>query len=260
VGTQLRGSAWWIFEQIEASTLKTTTRPNLAPRPAGVQGPNFPGRPPRRDEIAAATIEVLKIGAPAKADLLVVDVGEGPMVVKDFAAKPWWARLVGRLLISREARAYAWLRETSGVPRLIGRVDSHALALEKIEGMMLFPAEQHSDDGEVLLPRIRALVDRLHATGLTHLDLNRQNLMRTADDEIMAVDLAGAVWFTPGGIAHRLLFRLFAVADETAYLKWKARLTPGSLDAAEERRFRRLKALRALWPFNRKPSRPNPKF
>ena len=106
----------------------------------------------------------------------------------------------------------------------------------------------------------RALVDRLHATGLAHLDLNRQNLMRTASDEIVAVDLAGAVWFRPGGLAHRLLFRLFSVADETAYLKWKARLTPGSLDAAEEKRFRRLKALRALWPFNRKPPRPNPKF
>ena len=240
--------------------MKVTTRPNLASSSAGLQGPRLPRRPPRRDEIATATIEVLKSGGPSKADLLVVDVGEGPLVVKDFAAKSWWGRLLGRFLVRREVRAYRWLGETPGVPRLVGRVDAHALALERIEGMMLFPAEHHRDDAEILLPRIRALVDRLHATGLAHLDLNRQNLMRTADDDIMAVDLAGAVWFRPGGLWHRWLFRLFAAADETAYLKWKARLTPGSLDPEEERRFRRLRAARALWPFNRKSSRPNRKF
>jgi hypothetical protein len=200
-------------------------------------------------------VEILKSGGPSKADLLVVDLGEGPMVVKDFAAKSWGARWLGRFLIGREIRAYRWLGDTPGVPRLIGRVDAHAVALEKIEGVMLFPAVNHRDDGEILLPKIRALIDRFHSRGFSHLDLNRENLMRRPDDEIIAVDLAGGIWFRPGGLGHRLLFGLFATADETAYLKWKSRLTPGGLDPDEEARFRRLRFLRSLWPFNRPKSK-----
>ena len=196
-------------------------------------------------------MDVLKSGGASKADLYVVDLGQGPMVVKDFAAKPWWGRLLGRFLIRREIRAYRWLGDTPGVPRLIGRVDPYAVALEKIEGVMLFPAVSHRDDGEILLPKIRALIDRFHSRGFAHLDLNRENLMRRADDEIIAIDLAGGAWFRPGGLWHRLLFRLFATADETAYLKWKARLTHGGLDPDEEQRFRRLRFVRSLWPFNR---------
>jgi hypothetical protein len=175
------------------------------------------------------------------------------MVVKDFASKAWWARAMGRFLVSREIRAYRWLGESSDVPRLIGRVDAYALALELIDGEMLFPAERHREAGGSLASRIRAMVDRMHAKGFAHLDLNRRNLLRRADDEVVALDLAGAIWFRPGSAAHRLFFRLFATADDSACLKWKDRLAPGTLDAVEETRFRRLRFLRGLWPFNRKP-------
>jgi hypothetical protein len=175
------------------------------------------------------------------------------MVVKDFAAKRIWGRALGRILIAREIRAYRWLGDSPDVPRLIGRVDAHALALEKIDGVMLFPASAHRDAGDALAAAIRALADRMHARGLAHLDLNRRNLLRCADDRIVALDLAGAVWFRPGGLAHRLFFHMFAAADDRACLKWKDRLAPGSFDAGEEARFRRLRLLRNLWPFNRKP-------
>jgi hypothetical protein len=93
----------------------------------------------------------------------------------------------------------------------------------------------------------------MHSRGFAHLDLNRRNLLRRANDEVVALDLAGAVWFRPGSTAHRLFFRLFATADDSACLKWKDRLAPGTFDAEEEARFRRLRFLRGLWPFNRKP-------
>jgi len=210
-------------------------------------------RPPRRGEIVGATTSVLRSGDPGRADLLVVDLGEGPMVVKDFATRSWWGRALGRLLIAREIRAYRWLGDSRDVPRLIGRVDAHALALEKIDGVILSPAVRHRDAGGVLASRIRALVDRMHAKGFAHLDLNRRNLLRCADDEVVALDLAGAIWFRPGGLAHLLFFRLFASADDRACLKWKDRLAPGSFDPDEEARFRRLRFLRSLWLFNRKP-------
>jgi hypothetical protein len=175
------------------------------------------------------------------------------MVVKDFATQSGWRRAVGRFLISREIRAYRWLGDSGDVPQLIGRVDAHALALEKIDGVILSPAVRHRDAGGALASRIRALADRMHARGFAHLDLNRRNLLRCADDEVIALDLAGAIWFRPGGLAHRLFFRPFAAADDSACLKWKDRLAPGTFDADEEARFRRLRFLRSLWPFNRKP-------
>lgn len=210
-------------------------------------------RPPRRDEIADSTTSVLRSGDAARADLRIVDLGDGPMVVKDFAAKPWWGRSLGRFLISREIRAYRWLGESRDVPRLIGRVDAHALALEWIDGVILSPATRHRDAGGLLAERIRAMVGRMHAKGFAHLDLNRRNLLRCPGDEVVALDLAGAIWFRPGSAAHRLFFRLFATADDSACLKWKDRLAPGTFDAAEQTRFRRLRFLRSLWPFNRKP-------
>jgi len=212
-----------------------------------------PSRPARRGEITAATTSVLRSGDAGRADLLVVDLGEGPMVVKDFATKSWWGRVLGRLLTAREIRAYRWLGDSRDVPRLIGRIDAHALALEKIDGVILSPAVRHRDAGGALASRIRALADRMHARGFAHLDLNRRNLLRCADDQVVALDLAGAVWFRPGSFAHRLFFRPFATADDSACLKWKDRLAPGTFDADEETRFRRLRFLRNLWPFNRKP-------
>jgi hypothetical protein len=175
------------------------------------------------------------------------------MVLKDFATKSWWGRVLGRFLIAREIRAYRWLGDSRDVPRLIGRVDAHALALEKIDGVMLSPAARHRDAGGALASGIRALADRMDAKGFAHLDLNRRNLLRCADDEVVALDLAGSIWFRPGSLAHRLFFRLFATADDSACLKWKDRLAPGTFDAGEEARFRRLRFLRNLWPFNRKP-------
>ena len=85
--------------------MTATTRSNITPTPASGQGGVAPSRVPRRDEIAGATVDVLKSGGASKADLYVVDLGQGPMVVKDFAAKSWWARLLGRFLIHREILA-----------------------------------------------------------------------------------------------------------------------------------------------------------
>jgi hypothetical protein len=82
--------------------------------------------------------------------------------------------------------------------------------------------------------------------------MNRENLLRRPDGELFVVDLAGAFWFRPGGLAHRLFFRLFASVDESAFLKWKVKLAPGSLDADEQQRYRRLRGWRRLWIFNKK--------
>lgn len=219
--------------------------------------PAVPRRAPTRAELAAATVGVLQKGSREKADLLLVDLGEGAMVVKDFSGKPWRTRLLGRIQIHRERKAYGWLGTMPGIPGFIGAIDPLAIAIERIEGIRLHSSPDAKSRGEEHLGKLRALIDRLHGAGVVHNDLRgSENLMLRPDGELVLLDLAGAVRLRPGGLAHRLLFKRLALTDEAAYLKWKEYLTPGRFTAEEEEFLRRFRVLRRMWPFNRKTPRP----
>jgi serine/threonine protein kinase len=210
---------------------------------------------PARDQFEGRALRTLKLGGPTKADLHVVDIGDGPLVIKDFAHKAWWVRWTGRLQISRECRAYARLGSMPGVPRLVGRVDAHALALELIEGEELAFSPRRLEHGVEFLEQLRRIVSSMHARGLAHLDLrNRENVMLDASGRVCIVDLASAIWFRPGGLAHRLFFGWFKFTDDSAILKWKDRLRAGEYTEREREFLRRFSILRMLWIFNRKPS------
>ena len=198
-------------------------------------------------------MRMLKAGGPTKADLRVVDVGDGPLVVKDFAAKASWVRLIGRLQIGRECRAYRWLGALPGLAPFVGRVDAHALALGWIDGGQLSEAARRPGEGALLLSRLREIVERMHRTGLVHLDLRgRENVMLDAEGRILVLDLASAMWFRPGGLASRLFARPLQAADEAAMLKWKILLDAGPYTDDERAFLERYRFWRALWIFNRK--------
>lgn len=206
-------------------------------------------RPPTRGELAGAAM--LYRGERNKADLLEIDLGDGPMVVKDFAAKTWWVRLLGRLQVWREHRAYGRLGGVPGVPRLAGRVDAHALAIEKIEGRQLGKASDRREDGSARLARLRAVLERIHGVGLVHWDLRaRENVLITPAGELFVIDFASAVWLRPGGLAHRMLFPWLKRVDESALLKWKVVLEAGPLTDEERSFLERHRFWRSLWFFN----------
>lgn len=230
------------------------------PQPRTLPSPLDPGdddvrppRAPRRDEIERSTVGVVKKGTVSKADLLLVDVGEGKVLVKDFAAKPGWSRLSGRIQISREAAAYRWLVGVEGIPRTHGRIDPHALALEWIDAEQLSVAPNRFEDVAGILARLSDLVFRIHARGVTHNDLrSRENVLLRGDGALFLVDFAGAIRLRPGGWAHRLLFRAISGPDRSALLKWKEILAPETITDAEREALRRFARRRALWPVNRK--------
>lgn len=210
-------------------------------------------RPPTRQELRGLASRVLKAGGPTKADLLWVELGHGPVVIKDFAGKSRWVRWLGRVQIARESRAYSWLGPLPGLPRFLGRVDAHALALERIDGVQLIRAPQRSANGQQLLARLQGVMEGLHAAGLAHLDLRgRENVMLGANGEIYVLDLAGAVWLRPGSLAHRLFFRWLKLTDHAALLKWKGLLSAGPYTEQEEAFLNRYRFWRSLWLFNRK--------
>lgn len=175
------------------------------------------------------------------------------ILVKDFKGRALWARAVGRLQTGREAAAYAWLAGVAGVPAFVGRIDPWALAIEWIDGERLAFASLRPDQTPSLVARLRAVVDAIHARGVVHNDLRgRENVLLRADGGLAVIDFAAALRLRPGGLLHRLLFRLLATTDEAAFLKWKGMIAPGSLTAADQEFLRRFARWRALWPFNPK--------
>ena len=233
--------------------MTTPGGPKITSTGPGDNRRTLPARVPKRGELAAATVEVLKEGSPTKADLLVVDLGQGPMVVKDFGKKVWWMRQFGRLQIRHEVKAYRFLEGLPGIPRLLGRIDRYALALEKIEGRQLGSAPERLTRGTELMPRLRAIVERMHEAGLVHWDLRgRENVLVRPDGELFVLDFQSAMWARPGGWPHRLLFPTMKRVDDAAMLKWKQILQAGPYTPAEEEFLRRYRFWRSFWIINPK--------
>jgi predicted Ser/Thr protein kinase len=219
---------------------------------AATAAPNIP-RCPRRDEIGPGTREVLIRGVGAKADVLVIAVDGGAVVVKDFSRRAPWGRWIGRLQIRREAAAYAWLEGVPGVPSFVGVIDRDALAIERIDGEQLAFAATPPGEGARRVAELRDILDAIHARGVVHNDLRgRENVLLRRDGRLAVLDFAGAVRLRPGGLAHRSLFRFLCMADEAAFLKWKGKIAPGTYTREDEAFLRRFERWRALWPFNPK--------
>jgi hypothetical protein len=210
-------------------------------------------RVPRREELDGARVDWLKQGGPTKADLSIVDLGQGPMVVKDFANKVPWVRLIGRFQISRECKAYRLLGPMPGLPRLWGRIDAHALAMEKIEARELVFLPDRATDGAARHEQLVGIVERMHRAGLYHLDLRGiDNVMLTDDGRVFVLDLAGSFWVRPGGWADRLLGGWLEMTDRAALLKWKTILEAGEPTDEEREFLHRYRFWRSLWIFNPK--------
>jgi len=190
--------------------------------------------------------------------VLVVEVSGVSVIVKDFAGRGPWERRLGRLQVRREVAAYGWLAGVAGVPAFVGRVDPLALAIERIEGERLAFASLPPGGGSRCVAELRAILDAIHERGVIHNDLRgRENVLLRRDGGLAVIDFAGAIRLRPGGIAHRLFFGLFAVADEAAFLKWKGMIAPGSYTREDEAFLRRFERWRVWWPFNLKRRKAN---
>jgi hypothetical protein len=217
--------------------------------------PEHAGRdpgPPSRASIEAGTKEYLHRGAWSKADIYAVATPGGTIVIKDFAAKSLPIRWLGRLQISRECAAYRKLAGVDGIVRWFGRIDSHALALERLEGIPLRKFRKEEIRQE-LLASLRAILDAVHGRGIIHNDLRgSDNTLVRTDGRVVLIDFAGAFLFRPGSLWHRLLFRRLSRVDEAAYLKWKRIMDPESMTPDEEKFLKRFAVVRRLWVFNPK--------
>jgi hypothetical protein len=183
---------------------------------------------PSRSQLDAAAKEYLTRGAPFKADVVVVDLGEGPIVVKDFADRARWRRLIGRLEIDRECRAYSYTGQMPWFPAFIGRIDADALAVEKVDGITLRLAEDIDERRDDYLGQLRTAMAALTDLGFLHLDARAyRNVLRRPDGRVVFIDLAGSFWIPPGRFGHRLLRPFIALYYEANVIKWETMLSPG---------------------------------
>lgn len=198
------------------------------------RGPARPAPSPRIDRQALAdrSPRVLQQGAGRKPDVLLYEFAGGTVVVKDYGARARWLRAtLGRWLIARELRAYRALADHPSVPRLLGRIDAVAFALEHRPGRRL-SRQRAAELAPDFLAQLETAVHGLHERGVVHLDLrHRSNVLADADGAPVLIDFASAVCLAPGRGPQRWLLRALACLDEAALSKWRAKLGPAAVAA-----------------------------
>jgi hypothetical protein len=186
-----------------------------------------------RERLARATVGVLNRGNRRNPDVLLVRDGEREVVVKDFAPRDRWVRAtIGRWITGREIRAYRRLAGHPSVPRLLGRIDALAFAVEYRPGRRM-SRRLATEVSPGFVEELEDAIRGLHARGVVHLDLrHRTNVLEGEDGHPVLIDFASAVCFRPGGPGARWILPLLARIDLRALRKWKERLRPPAAGGA----------------------------
>ena len=190
-----------------------------------------PGPPlPSRAELRAGAHELLHRGHRRNPDVFLVEHAGARFVVKDFAPRGALVRAwLGPWLLGREIRAYRALAGHPAVPRLLGRIDRLAFAVEYRPGRRLSRRLAGQVPGG-FVDALEGAIREMHARGVVHLDLrHRSNLLFGEDGAPVLIDFASALCFRPGA---RWLLPLFAWVDRRAVAKWRRRLGPQEASAS----------------------------
>ncbi len=181
-----------------------------------------------RTEIEENTIDYYRTAGGTRPDLRVIEIDGKKLIAKDFKGSDFLFRaIVGPILIRRELGAMCNLIGVDGIPRISGRIDKYALAMEHISGTSLEHISQGVLTNDFYI-KLRSVIDEMHSRGVAHCDLrSRGNVMLCDDGKPYVIDFAACV-FRGRGINPftRWLFNQFVLADNNAVLRIKNRLSP----------------------------------
>jgi predicted Ser/Thr protein kinase len=185
---------------------------------------------------ATANVERFLIkGRFTKADVFVTQSGGRRYVVKDFSQKgPWERNIIGRIIIGREARAYAALAGIDGIPARFRRLSPFSFAVEYLEGKNLGTVGR-GEIGPDVIRQFEGIVNDLHKRGWVHLDLHRRTNILLINGKVFVVDLASALHAGGIPLLGRCLTGFIGLADRLSLIKMKTIFAPDSLTTREQR-------------------------
>lgn len=181
-----------------------------------------PGLPPR---LSGGKTTLLHAGRNrSKGNVWLVQTAEGPAVLKDITACPFWVKhLFARRLLAREARAYEALSGLGGVPSLLEAALPDQLVLTWIDGTPL-PRLPRERLGEELFDRLDTLLSAIHARGVACGDVHHRNVLVTTDGTPNLVDFAlAAVRGDRDGAWRRWTVRRLMELDDGAAVRMRLR-------------------------------------
>ena len=191
----------------------------------------------------------------SKADVLVYLIDGRRIAVKDYSARPFFARqTIGRLLTRRECRAYESAGAVAGLAPFLGRLGPWTMATAWIDAIPLSNLPQGAASAE-LFDRLDAVVRGLHDRGVAMADLHHRDVLVAEDGGVHVVDLAMAYVMgpRPGRIRRRVFDRLSA-QDRLSAARMRARFTGRSeedalaaLDPATVRRWKTGRGVKGAW-------------
>lgn len=185
-----------------------------------------------------------------KAGLWSARLGERDLLIKDVRhSNPIFRWCFGRWFLWHECNMYGYMRECDFVPKVAGRLDGDAFALERVDAVTLGRYKRPALTPE-FYDRLQACIDRMHEMGVVHLDLrSRRNILVTSDGHPMLVDFGSALFIGRSWLSRRVLVPLLAIVDNSAIVKFRYRDFPETLSRPQRRRYRAVRAWRVLWPW-----------
>ena len=148
-------------------------------------------------------------------------------------------RWLSTLMLRREARVYALLKNFPAVPRCYGLLRNRYLVLDYIEGISMRHAE--IEDREAFFGELLKAIQALHARGIAHSDLQKkENLLVVGKRHPCLLDFGAAVICKPGFAPFNHLHYRFAQRldfNQWAKLKYRGRFE--GMSAADRPYYRR---------------------
>lgn len=187
-----------------------------------------------RTALYAHAAQFFRRAGPTEPNVVLIEAEGARAVLKDYGAgRGWFARLLGPLLIAREAQALARLVGVAGVPALYRRLDARAVLIEYLPGQPWSQARPPPAS----YARLAELMARMHGAGVAHCDLRApSNILVDEAGQPYLVDFVARVHRgRPWNLAWNAVFAAFCRADRNALSKLKLKFAP-ELASAEDRR------------------------
>jgi len=185
-----------------------------------------------------------------KAGLWATEVDGHTLLVKDVRhSNPIFRWCFGRGFLWHEYNMYGYMRDCEFVPKVIGRLDGDAFAIERVDAINLGRFKRPALTPE-FYDRLQACVNRMHASGVVHLDLrSRRNILVTQDGQPMLVDFGNALFIGRSWLSRRILVPLLAIVDNSAIVKFRYRDFPDTLSRRQRANHFANKVWHVLWPW-----------